>query len=198
VQVVAPDGMVRWLTRDPIAPNDLCLGPDGLLYVTDPTRRPSRDDGRLWRCDPETGEAEMLLSVPWYPNGIGFGPEDDALYVASTGEREIKRFPLLNGRLGRPEVVIRMERGHPDGFAFDADGNLIVCAVSMTEAPGELQTWSPNGRLLDVLRPGPGRRYTNAALSADRVLIVTDSDGGRVLAFDSWPTAGLPLHPFRA
>lgn len=197
VQVVSPDGAVRWLTRDPIAPNDLCFGPDGFLYVTDPTRRPSRDDGRLWRCHPETAEAELLVSVHWYPNGIGFGLEDDALYVASTQEQQIKRFPLVAGRLGAPEVAIQMTTGHPDGFAFDADGNLIVCAVSWSDAPGEIQTWSPGGKLLDVLRPGPGRRYTNAALSAGRVLAVTDSEGGRVLALDPWPRAGLMLHPFR-
>lgn len=198
VQIVTPDGSVAWLTRDPIAPNDLCFGPDGLLYVTDPTRRPSRDDGRLWRCDPRTGAAELLVSVHWYPNGIGFGREDEVLYVASTGEQQIKRFPLLNGRLGAPVVAVQMTTGRPDGFVFDVDGNLIVCAVSATDAPGEIQTWSPEGRLLDVFRPGPGRRYTNAALSPDRVLVVTDSDGGRVLAFDPWPAAGLPLHPFRA
>ncbi len=68
----------------------------------------------------------------------------------------------------------------------------------MIDAPGEIQTWSPDGKLLNVLRPGFGRRYINAALSTGRVLIVTDSDGGRVLAFEPWPHAGLPLHPFCA
>src|SRR5579859_6728776 len=114
VQIARAGGRIDWLTRDPVSPNDLCFGPDGLLYVTDPTRgRPDRDDGRIWRCDPQTGEAELLVSVPWYPNGIGFGLEDDAVYVASTGEQRIWRFPLTGSGLGKPEVFIQQDRGLP-------------------------------------------------------------------------------------
>src|SRR4051812_39241541 len=33
IQAVRPDGSVEWVTMDPVAPNDLCFGPDGALYV---------------------------------------------------------------------------------------------------------------------------------------------------------------------
>ncbi|HLX78380.1 MAG TPA: SMP-30/gluconolactonase/LRE family protein, partial [Acidimicrobiales bacterium] len=52
------ESTVSWVTRDPLAPNDICFGPDGNLYVTDPTRDGKYDDGRIWRCDPETGASE--------------------------------------------------------------------------------------------------------------------------------------------
>jgi hypothetical protein len=39
--------------------------------------------------------------------------------------------------------------------------------------------------------------YTNVALGADRVLVITDSSGGNLLAVDGWPHPGLPLYPFR-
>lgn len=197
VQVVDGAGEVAWLTRDPVSPNDLCFGPDGLLYVTDPTRRrPARDDGRLWRCDPESGEAELLVSVDWYPNGIAFGPEDDAVYVADTGSSRIVRFPLVHGRLGAPEVAAAMPDGLPDGLAFDAAGNLLV-AAGAPGGHGTIQTYDREGRLLDVFRPGPSPAFTNLALGGDRRLLITDSERHLLLLVEGWPTAGLPLHPFR-
>lgn len=196
VQAVGPGGLVSWVTMDPVSPNDLCFGPDGLLYVTDPTRRPARDDGRLWRCDPGSGEAELLASVPYYPNGIGFGLEDDALLVASTGQSVIIRYPVTAAGLGPPEIFARMAYGMPDGFAFDRSGNLTVAAVGRT-GPGEIQTYDRSGRLIDAVRPSASAKLTNVALSGDSVLIVTDAEAGRVLAIRDWPEPGLALHPFR-
>lgn len=196
VQAVGPGGLVTWVTMDPVSPNDLCFGPDGLLYLTDPTRRAARDDGRLWRCDPGSGEAELLTSVPYYPNGIGFGPEDDALYVASTGQSAIIRIPVSAAGLGQPEVFARMAYGMPDGFAFDSTGNITVAAVGRT-GPGEIQTYDRSGRLIDTVRPSASAKLTNVALSGDGVLIITDAEAGAVLAIRDWPQHGLALHPFR-
>ncbi len=199
IQVVRAGGRVDWVTQDPVSPNDLCFGPGGLLYLTDPTRgRSRRDDGRIWRCDPVSGEAELLCSVPWYPNGIAFGVDDDALFVASTGERRIVRFPLTPFGLGAPEDYVRIAAGLPDGFCFDDQGNLIVAAVGEGGRPGQIQTYGPTGVLVDVLEPGSSSKYTNVALSPAGTLLITDADGGSVLVVDDWPSSGLPLHPFRA
>jgi gluconolactonase len=197
VQVVGRAGRVEWLTQDPVSPNDLCFGPDGYLYVTDPTRRAERDDGRIWRCDVATGEAELLVSVPWYPNGIAFGPEDDAIYVASTGQSSIVRFALTGYCVGPPEIAVRLAYGYPDGLAFDSSGNLVIAAVGPPGHPGEIQTFSLSGDLLDTFRPGTSTKYTNVAFADENVLLVTDASGGAVLAVEGWPVSGLPLHPFR-
>ena len=200
VQVLNPDGRLAWVTQDLVSPNDLCFGPDGALYVTDPTRRPTRDDGRLWRVDPTTSRAELLTSLPWYPNGIAFGLDDDHLYVASTGDSRSVRFELADGVLGTEETVLTLEYGHPDGFAFDTEGNIIVAAIGTESDPssaGQVQVWSPDGKLLDVYKPGPSHYYTNVALSTDGVLILTDVDAGQVLIIEDWPTRGIKLHPLR-
>jgi gluconolactonase len=197
VQAVRPDGSMAWISRDPISPNDLCFGPDGLLYVTDPTRRPSRDDGRIWRVDVETGEAELVTSTDWYPNGIGFtGSDDDAVYVASTGERSIVRLSLSAPSLGAREVVCQLEAGLPDGFAFDVDDNLLIAVNGEDGKNAEVQVWSLEGRLLDRFQPITARYLTNLALDAHGNLFVTCPDIGGVLRLE-WPHAGVSLHPFR-
>lgn len=196
IQVVYPGGRVEWLTQDPVSPNDLCFGPDGLLYITDPTRGRPRDDGRLWRCDPRTGDAELLRSVPWYPNGIGFGLEDDAVYVASTGEQRIWRFPITASGLGTPEPFAQLASGLPDGFAFDSSGDLLIAAVGENGKPGQIQTYDREGTLIDAFEPSPHSKVTNVALGSDGTMLVTDADGGTALVFD-WPNPGLALHPYR-
>lgn len=199
IQAVRSGGLVHWVTQDPVSPNDLCFGPDGRLYVTDPTRgRPARDDGRLWRCDPASGDAELLCSLGWYPNGIAFGIEDDAIYVASTGEELIWRVPLIPGGVGRPEAFARTEPRMPDGLCFDADGSLVVAAVGTDGRPGQIQTYDRNGKMLDAFEPGTSAKLTNVALSPSGTMLITDADAGQALVVDDWPTVGLALHPFRA
>jgi gluconolactonase len=198
VQVLHPDGQVRQLTSDPVSPNDICIGPGGELYLTDPTRPFPRADGRLWRVDPQSGASELLTSVAYYPNGIGFGTDSDALYVADTTAARIVRYRLDADARDAGEVVITMEHGRPDGFCFDEDGNLLVAASSWEDGPGSVQTWSIDGVLLDELPLAPSVEPTNVALSAHRQLVITDSAGGCVLVVDDWPTAGLALHPFRS
>lgn len=197
VQLVRPDGSAAWVTLDPVYPTDLCFGPDGLLYVTDATRRGDYADGRLWRCDPETGAAELLHSVPWFPNGIAFGPDGD-LYVASTGDGSIYRCRWDGGRIARPERFARLEAGRPDGLAFDVRGNLLVAAVGEAGDAGSVQVLDPSGTVVERVAAAGSRYWTNLALDVDRPwLVLTDSSAGSILTTTDYPYRGLPLHPFR-
>jgi gluconolactonase len=186
----------QWVSRGPLAPNDLCFGPDGMLYVTDPTRDGKYDDGRIWRIDPVTGCGGVIAHVSWFCNGIGFGA-DDLLYVASSGDRRIMRFSLNAGRLSAEEKVCQLDGHAPDGFAFDLEGNLAIGALSRGDYPGEVQIFGVDGKLLDRVRVGEGLHYTNVALSGDNCLVVCDSGSGRVLCVEGWPGLGLSLYPRR-
>ncbi len=197
VQRIARDGTVTLVASGMTAPNDLAFGPDGLLYVTDPTRTPARNDGRIWRLDVASGQCDMVLHCDWYPNGIGFGPDDRWIYIADTGLRRIVRVPLADPSPAAVETVFTMDEGMPDGFAFDSDGNFVVAAVGVEEnEPGTVQVWSPDGRKLETIELGQSRFITNVAISPDKRLYVCDSGNGRLLVRD-WPSPGLPLHPFR-
>jgi gluconolactonase len=194
VQVVGPEGgEPGWVTMDPVSPNDLCFGPNGLLYVTDPTRPIDRSKGRLWAVDPGSGDTELLAQVDWYPNGIGFGLDPNVVLVADSTNGRVLRYPLAGARLGEPEPILQVEAGQPDGFDFDQEGNLVLAVP----AAGRIETWSVEGELLDVTVAGPHQHYTNLALADNGVLILCDAHEGTVIEFGSWPTPGLPLYPFR-
>lgn len=195
------DGRQEWISRDPVSPNDLCFGPDGYLYVTDPTRG-RWNDGRIWRVDPRGDRpAELLLSVPWFPNGIGFGLNENELFVADSGGARLVLFDLVEGHLENERTFAQLEWGVPDGFAIDVEGNIVTCCpvVDGSNRPATVQVWSPEGTLLEQLVVNPDSTHaTNCLLTEDSVLYVTDADKGSVLKVSDWPGAGgAPLYPQR-
>jgi len=195
LQVVHPDGSHGWLTRDPIAPNDLCFGPDGMLYVTDPTRSQAINDARIWRVNPRDGAAELLRTVPFFANGIAFDA-DDHLYLASTNDARIYRCDVLGGTITEPESIIQLTVGKPDGMAFDAAGRLVIGAINHG-GQGTIQTWDVAGEPVDTFVPGVGSLFTNLTFDGRGGLVIAASDRGEVLHVPAWGDPGLALHPFR-
>jgi gluconolactonase len=174
----------------PHRPNDLCFGPDGLLYFTDPhdwENLPALGVGRVNRTSLD-GDVELLCDFPNFPNGIAFGP-DDRLYVAQSVTQTILVMDAKPGAV--PAPFCTLPRGFPDGFCFDAAGRLYA-AGSLGDV---LVVFEPDGRVRDTIEMGEGSEPTNCCLGDGR-LYVTLAGKGKLVALDT-PVEPLALYPAR-
>jgi gluconolactonase len=184
IQRVSLDGHVSDVAVDlpgaaPHRPNDLCFGPDGLLYFTDPhdwERGLEVGTGRVVRTT-LAGRTELVAEVPFFPNGIAFGP-DRRLYVAQSITKKILVMDPVPGAELREHC--ELPRGFPDGFCFDRTGRLWA-AGSLGDV---LVLFEPDGRVARVLETGKGSEPTNCCLGDGR-LYVTLAGSGRLEAFET-------------
>lgn len=141
------------------SPNDLCTGPDGSVYFTDPPyglRGPLGPGGRtrelefsgVYRLTAD-GSLTLLHKELKTPNGLAFGPDAKTLYVADTSTGTISAFDLkADGTLGERRAFAATkdpESGRAagaDGLKVDTAGN-VYCA-----GRGGVWVFSPKGDLL--------------------------------------------------
>lgn len=197
-------------------PNDLCFGPDGMLYFTDSgirfldfapggKVRPDYDDlnyaGRVYRLDPETLALSVLADGIRFTNGLAFGPGDSHLYVAETISGDILRYAWSSEGLGAPEIfgnVIAPDApdglNGPDGMAFGTNGDLYVTVFGQ----GDVTILAPDGSVKNRIRTA-GSAPTNVAFGPDgeQRIYVTEDQHGTLEVFDV-ETNGLPLHTGKA
>jgi gluconolactonase len=192
-------------------PNDLCLGPDGAIYMTDsgvhidnfaPGGKIRSDymdipyDGRVYRIDPKTRKVRKLDSGLQFTNGIAFGP-DSYLYANETITGSIFRYEWTDadhigpredfGNVIAPDAPPGWKG--PDGMAFGSDGQLYVAVFNQKDV-------TVLGRDGAVARriPTQGKMVTNCAfgLPGQKKLYVTEFEFGQLEVFDV-ETDGLPL-----
>ncbi|MGH9195638.1 MAG: SMP-30/gluconolactonase/LRE family protein, partial [Acidimicrobiia bacterium] len=188
IQRVTLDGEVtdfvsEFPGAEPHRPNDLCFGPDGLLYFTDPHNWEDFQNlgpGRVDRVTAE-GKVEQLAEVGMFPNGIAFGPEINGqihLYVTQTITRKILEFPWSEAGLGEPREFAELPENHfPDGVCFSVDGDLYVsgargAAVCVFDREGKLK------ERLDT------KHSPSNCCFGDGTLYVTLAGSGELIGFD--------------
>lgn len=146
-------------------PNDLCFGPDGQLYFTDPGKESEPEPG--WICRHAGGVTELVYELgPSFPNGIGFDPAGRLLWTETRSNR------IMSGDPG-PTIVAELEaEARPDGFAISGDGTITVATLSgnlVVLLPG-----SDRGREIRVERWADGVVATNCAFEGS-TLWLTDA-----------------------
>jgi len=137
------------------SPNDVVLGPDGAIYLTDPTLDLVAGENQelpfqgVFRLD-ANGKVTLLTKELSQPNGLAFSPDGKKFYVDDSQQRNIRVFDfqsdgtLANGRIFGEEPGGEGD-GVPDGMKLDRAGNLYVTG------PGGIWVWSPQGEHLGTI-----------------------------------------------
>jgi len=120
------------------SPNDVVVKSDDSIWFTDPqfgilsnyegVKAKSELPTNVYRLDPATGQAGVVIANIDNPNGLCFSPDERRLYVVESGSKP-RRIWVYEVEEGRRLVCGRVfvdggEHGAPDGFRCDADGNL--------------------------------------------------------------------------
>jgi len=204
VTTMASDEPLLW-------PNDLCFGPDGMIYLTDSgalfdqfnaDHRPLAErqmDGRVVAVDPTTGKARILDRGLQFANGMAVGPDGESLFVAETITGLIHSYPLsdISPRTRRTfgSVLRRAPTDYPriagpDGMAFDEEGRLLVAVLTQ----GTLTVLGSDGRVQEHVAL-PDSFPTNVAFGGPHrsTVLVTGCETGVLYGLD-WDCEGLELH----
>jgi sugar lactone lactonase YvrE len=117
--------------------NFVTIDLQGRTWITVSTRRRPRQ--LAWRPDVADGfivlvderGPRIVADGLHYTNELRLDADGQALWVAETFGRRIRRFPVHpSGVLGAPEIVLAIDREwFPDGLAFDAEGGLWVTSL---------------------------------------------------------------------
>jgi gluconolactonase len=159
-------------------PNDLAIGPDGVLYASDPNWK--QGTGQLWRID-RPGTVTRLAADMGTTNGIEVSPDGKLLYVNETVQRRVWAFTITAGHdLTGKRLLIEFPDFGMDGMRCDCDGNLYITR----HGKGTVAKVSPQGQLLreiDVL----GKLPTNICFGGPdgRTAYVTEVEHRRLVEF---------------
>ncbi|WP_167131166.1 SMP-30/gluconolactonase/LRE family protein [Paramicrobacterium chengjingii] len=154
--------------------NDAACDARGRVWVGSTHVDVHAGEGNLHVWSPD-GPAAIAASGLTLPNGIGWSPQNDTIYVADSGQSSVLRgaFDLESGRLGPLTTLFAVDNGEPDGLCVDADGSLWVAIWD----GHRVEHRAPNGSLLDTVNL-PVTRPTSCALIPGVGLAITTARFG--------------------
>ncbi len=159
-------------------PNDLAIGANDILYASDPNWAAST--GQIWRVDTD-GKVTLLEADMGTTNGIEVSPDEKALYVNESAQRNIWVYDLSpDGEIRNKRLLIQFPDFNMDGMRCDIEGNLYVTR----HGKGTVAKLSPTGEvLLEVALTG--KLCSNLAFGGPDgcTCYVTMADRGNVEVF---------------
>lgn len=133
-------------------PNDLAIGPDDVLWASDPDWK--NGGGQVWRVGRD-GKVTLVAEKMGTTNGIEVSPDGKTLYVNESVQRNVWAFDIRpDGTLANKRLVKKFPDHGFDGMRCDADGNLYITRYGK----GTVAVMSPKGEVLreiDVLGEAP-------------------------------------------
>ena len=179
-------------------PNDIVFDRHGGFWFTDMGKADHRswDKGGVYYAAADGSSVTRQVWPLLTPNGVGLSPDGQTLYVAETNTGRLWAFDLDGpgqvrrpaGGLGHGGRLLAQTTSHLDSLAVDSEGFVAVAAIA-----NGLCVVAPDGSSIEFISM-PDSFTTNICFGGDdlRTAYVTQSDSGRIVAFD-WPRPGLGL-----
>jgi gluconolactonase len=160
-QIIAYDADQKsQVIAEGIAGNDLVVGHDGAIYVTNPPGGGSTDSSRVWYISPK-GEKKIVDNGLAYANGVTLSPDQSLLYVTDMRSHWVYSYQIQpDGSLLDKQKYYRLhtpdtaDNSGADGIRADTEGRLYV-ATRMG-----VQVCDPAGRVNAII-PTPNGKASN-------------------------------------
>jgi len=158
-------------------PNDVAIGPDDVLYASDPNW--GDNTGQLWRIGRD-GKVSLLADKLGTTNGIEVSPDGKTLYVNESVQRGVWAFPIEGEKLGEKKLLKQFDDHGFDGMRCDVDGNLYVTR----HGKGTVVKLSPAGEVLQEIEV-LGKHPSNLCFGGPdgRTVYVTEVEHTRLVQF---------------
>lgn len=160
-------------------PNDIAIGPNDILYASDPNW--DNSTGQIWRINTD-GSTTLLEDGMGTTNGIEVNPSGDKLYVNESVQGNVWVYDLsAAGEISNKRLFIEFDEFGMDGMRCDVKGNLYLTR----HGKGTVVKVTPSGKILQEIPIAQGSSVTNLAFGGPdgRTVYMTVADIGNIQSF---------------